>query len=493
MVVHGHSGSGKTSALRLALHDNGGGGKALIYDCYAGGRGLRPGEERFPYPTCFTQIINELDARYRTDILATVSLSYQTLLRQLRRALEAAAVAAEREGHRLVIAFDALDNASEQERRAPHAGTSFVPLLWNLQLPTNCVLVVSLRTENLEMLRGHSLRVRYVEVTGFDEEETALHAARFAPAFPPEEVSFLYERTAGNPRVQSKVLEDIASHPPGNERRLIQETARRTAFDYYEQESERRLASDEVRRVLALLYEMRQAPKLADVSSITRLAEQEVHGIISRLSFGVRLDPQERVVWQDQDFLEWAAERLGPEREVARAALAEYCLGRFGQDEYARWNFSYHLLQASQFHQLVTWWSEPGRLDEQIRAAHPHEERVLDDLQAALLGALRIGLMREAFDLLLRAADVAEGRDAFADALAEHPSVAVAANLAHLIPGGSLGQAEPAAIRVRDVLGEASLRIAAELARRPASQEWARASPPWREISSPTRWPTPQR
>ncbi|HSJ76643.1 MAG TPA: hypothetical protein VK899_10795, partial [Gemmatimonadales bacterium] len=207
---------------------------------------------------------------------------------------------------------------------------------------------------------------------------------------------------------------------------------------------------------------------------ITQLAEPEVRDIIGRLSFGLRLGPGDQVAWQDQDFLDWTGERLGGDREAARATLAEYCLRMFRQDEYARWNLSLHLLKAERFDQLVAWWREPGRLDEQIRAAHPHEEQVLDDLRAALLGALHIGQTREAFDLLLQAADIAEGRDAFADALGDYPEVAVAADLAHLLPGGPGNQGGPADSRVRNILPEAILNIATVLARRPERREAAR-------------------
>lgn len=474
IIVHGRSGSGKTSALRIALQNNKQ-DKAVLYDCFGGGQGLRPGDERFPFTKCFTQVINELDARYRTNILATVQLDYSGLMRQLRRALEVAAGVAEQEGHRLVVAFDAIDNANDQQRRAPlEAGSSFVPVLWRLELPRNCTLIVSLRTENLSEVIGSNIPdARRIEVVGFDEQETQKNAAQRAPILPLEEVDFLHKRTNGNPRVQSKVLAEIASQRPEDAHQIIQETARASAFEYYDQESGRRLASGQVRGLLAVLYEMRQAPKLDDVSSIAELAEREVREIIGRLSFGLRLGPGDRVAWQDQDFLDWTGERLGREREAARATLAEHCVRMFGQDEYARWNLSYHLLQAGRLDQLVAWWREPGRLDEQIRAAHPHEERVLDDLRAALIGALHIRQTREAIDLLLRAADIAEGRDAFADALEEYPEVAVAAGLAHLLPGGPGGQGRPADLRARNIPPEAILNIAAELARRPERHEAA--------------------
>lgn len=475
VVVHGRSGCGKTSSLRLALRHHSG-GKAVIYDCYADGQGILPGAERFPSRKCFTQVVNDLEARYRTGILATVGLDYQSLMRQLDRALKAAAAVAAREGHELILAFDAIDNAYEQERRAPEAGDSFLPILWRLRPPSNCILIVSLRTENLADVVGDKLPdARTAELRGFDVGETRYYAAQLAPALSLAEADFLHARTAGNPRVQNKVLAEIASSPPENSHRLIEETARRTAFAYYDQEVEsgRRLAKLEVRRVLAVLYEMRQAPGLADVAAITRLSEAEVREVIDRLSFGLRLEREDRVAWQDQDFLDWTGKRLGPECQVARETLADHCRSRFDQDEYARWNLSYHLLLAERFDELVGWWRQPGRLDGQILAAHPHEERVLDDLRAAMLAALRIGQRREAFDLLLRAADLAEGRDAFAEALAGYPGVAVAADLAHLIPGGPSGQDRPPRTQTWRNEAEQSLAIAAEFARRPECRETA--------------------
>jgi hypothetical protein len=473
VVVHGPSGSGKTSALRRALTEDGREGKAVLYDCFAEGQGLLPGNERFPYAKCFTQVINELDARYRTGILATVGLDYQGLMRQLRRALETAATCAEREGHRLVVAFDAIDNAQEQERRAPKdAGESFVPILWGLAIPRNCTLVVSLRTENLpEVIADHLRDARRAEIKGFDLEETRIHVERFAAPLVAEEIIFLYERTAGNPRVQSKVLEEIATNPTRDPHRLINESARITAFEYYDGENERRLASSEIRHFLAVLYEMRQPPKLGTVAAVSALSEQKLRGILDRLSFGLRLDPGEYVAWRDQDFLDWTALRLESERDTARTELADYCLRAFEHEEYARWNLSYHFLQAERFDELVAWWNEPDRMNEQICKAHPHEERVLEDLRATIIATLRSGQTCQAFDLLLRAADIAEGRDAFADGLTEYPEIAVAANLAHMLPGGP-GEDDRLSAPGR-WLSDPSISVAAELARYPDRLETA--------------------
>ncbi|HEX4953899.1 MAG TPA: NACHT domain-containing protein [Thermoanaerobaculia bacterium] len=474
VIVHGRSGSGKSTSLRLALQGYCG-DEAVLYDCYADGKGILPGQERFPYKKCFTQVINDLDARYRTGVLATVELDYDGLFVQLRLALSEASRAAAERGHRLVLAFDAIDNAAEQMRRSGReAGEPFLPLLCNLPLPPNCTVIVSLRTENLSEVDGATLRDAHsVEIQGFEEEETRAFAARIAPVLGPDEVTLLHERTSGNPRVQSKVLPAIVARPEVDPRTIIEETARRTAFQYYDQEKVARLAQPPARFLLALLYEMRQAPRLADVAALAGLQLSEARATVASLSYGLRLSSDDTVGWSDQDFLDWVGQRLEEERSSARTHLADYCLEHFEGDEYARWNLSHHLRQANRRRELVAFWKEPGRLEDQIRAAHGQEERVLEDLRAAMLAALDLDGMADAVDLLLRAADIAEGRDAFEHALADNPGVAVAAGLAHLIPGGSDTPSDDSLSRRARVSGEDHLRVAAELACRP---EWREAA-----------------
>ncbi len=146
VAVHGLAGIGKTSALLVALREHGAG---VLYDCYAGGRGLRPGQERFEYPVCFTQVINELEGRFNTGMLATTRLDYRPLLGRLIESVGAAAKKAGQFGKRLVIAFDAVDNAVEQKRRTiGDTRPSFVQMLLQIEWPPNCVVVVSFRSEN---------------------------------------------------------------------------------------------------------------------------------------------------------------------------------------------------------------------------------------------------------------------------------------------------------------------------------------------------------
>jgi hypothetical protein len=78
-----------------------------------------------------------------------------------------------------VVAFDAADNAQHAASRTPvQLGESFVPILWTIAWPQNCTVIVSARTENLELLGlplggGLPPGVRSLELNGFSRDETS--------------------------------------------------------------------------------------------------------------------------------------------------------------------------------------------------------------------------------------------------------------------------------------------------------------------------------
>ena len=435
VVLHGRRGIEKTSSLLVALRELGTG---ILYDCYAGGRGLRPGQERFEHPVCFVQVINELEERFHTGLIATTRLAYRPLMNRLAEAVRAAAEKAGQDGKRLVLAFDAADDAVEQSRRAVgETQKSFVDMLWDYEWPPNCVVVVSFRSENERDVVGSAAGFRSVEIEGFTEAEfRQLAAVRNAVVTGPD-LRLLWERTAGNPRVGAKILDEIAASPSALARTLIETTARLDAFAYYDQEQEpgRRLADQGGRSLLAVLYEMRQPPSLGVLGQAVSESVEDLRERLARLLFGVRVMPDDTIEWVDKDFLDWVGQRMVTERAAARERLADFCAGRFNDNEYTRWNLSYHLLQAKHYQQILEWWAVPGRLEKQRAAAQPHEERMLNDLHALVLASLELGRDEDAVLWLFRAGDLAGGRDAFAMTLAQRLSVAVAGDLVGLIDG----------------------------------------------------------
>jgi hypothetical protein len=440
----------RRNGMRVALRDHGAG---VIYDCFARGQGLQPGHERFPYNVCFVQVINDLEARFDTGLLATTELRYQPLVRRFEDALRAAAEKAAGEGRRLVVAFDAVDNAVDQERCAEvDIGPSFLSLLWKITLPANCAVVISFCSENQGLIipPGAAPNIE-VNVQGFTVAEMRQLALARAAAITESDIAFLQQRTQGNARVATMVLKELATGMSGDARTLIDATARSTAFEYYDQERNpgRRLVDEKNLSLLALLSEMRQSPSLATLAGAAKEALADIRERLAELRFGVRVTPGCTVEWLDQDFLDWVKNRLEEQCRTARKQLADFCADEFEQDEYAQWNLSDHFRLAKRYEEILEWWEVPGRLEKQRTAAQPHEERMINDFHALLIASPELGRDEDAVLWLFRAADLLGRRDAFAMILTDRLDVAVAADLVGLIDDEITGgSADPRAGRV---------------------------------------------
>jgi hypothetical protein len=425
LLVHGVSGTGKSTTMRLVSQHYGGGGATVIYDCYAGGAGLQLGSERFPYDRCFVQVTNELDSLLHTNILSTTTLNFNPLVTQFNKALERAAQLAAQRGHRLVVAFDAVDNAVTAAERSPLKGEqSFVPMLWNVAVPANCVLLVTARTENLPRLNIPG-PYREVQIGGFSAPETAQYVKSFWADATDELLKHVHLRTRGNPRVQSKLIEAVEREPATDLFKFVEEKARETAFDYYAEACPERLVSPGDRLILGVLLEAELPLSLGVLTDITRRPAGEVRIIIDSLYFGLHTDREERISWADQDFFDYAAIFAADVRDRALDALADYCRQHYETAEYAKAHLSRHLFLAGRYGELVDWWLQDNRLASRIAEATPYEEDVLTDAQYALLASVETGRFAGALRLLAIAADVKQGRDIFSAEVKKHTDIAV--------------------------------------------------------------------
>ena len=435
LVVHGPSGAGKTSTLRLLETIQGDGDLlppvVVIYDSFANGQGLEPRSVRFPIAVCLTQIINELDARLHTGILVSARLDARHLYVRLEQAVAIAARIAAAAGRRLVLAFDAIDNAHQAAKDAPVRGESYVPSLFHIAWPRNCTVVVSARTENLSTL-GIPDHARRLELTGFTLSEIAAVGSRSGET-DADILRRLHDRTRGNPRVATRVLDALlqlrteeTGSTVGARLDLVDRTARENAFSYYRQEARTRLQTPVDRRTLATLAEATQSIDLGTLALVVRREVDEVRGLIERLAFGLRIDSNGVIAFRDQDFWDYAHEDFSAERLEARRTLAAFVRSAYHSHAYAVANFSRHLYAAGEFDGLVEWWLQDGRLAQAIDSATPYVERAFQDVQYALLAAVRTGRDADAVTLLALAGDVVHGRDLFAGHLVDHPEAVLA-------------------------------------------------------------------
>jgi hypothetical protein len=425
LLVHGVSGTGKSTVLRLVAEHYGGGNSTVIYDCYAGGAGLQPGSERFPYTKCFVQITNELEKLFHTNTLATTELRYEHLMYQFREALARAATTARNRGHRLVIAIDAIDNAVDATNRSPIRDSgSFVPLLWNTPWPDNCVIIISARTENLTSL-GIDCKYQEIKAEGFTAIETARYIRSFWSDADDDLVEYIHNRTNGNPRVQSKLIDDADREKPSDLIAFVDGKARETAFRYYEQECPKRLGTQKDTLLLAILFESTQFISIETLAQITQRLAEEVRLILESLYFGLRISETNEILWRDQDFLDFSRLYIKDVIDQAQHRLADYCQKNYEQTEYAKRNLSRHLFSAGRYEELLDWWLERDRLVKRISEAEPHEEDVLSDIQYALLAATAIDQVDAALRILSLAADILQGRDVFCAEIKSRPSIAI--------------------------------------------------------------------
>ena len=428
VVVHGHGGSGKTSTLRLTLAEMAG-PRAVLYDCFGGGDGPSNGNARYALDVALVQMINELDARFRTGVVATRRLRPAQLTDRFARAVRAAARAAASLGERLVLAFDAVDNAHDDGVKHAHiAGPPFLREVLHAHWPANCTVLVSLRTSRLEILDDAAAPAApRVAVRGFGRDETVRMAKARCPGLPAAVLDRLSERTASNPRVQVGILAILAQERPEDPLAVIDRVARDDAVEFYRADAERRLVAAADRAVLALASEAVAPVQVRVLAEVGRRAVPEVRAVVRRFAYGLDVRAGDTVAWVNIDFYTWVQEHLAAERAEARAALAEYCFAHFAASPYAEAHLSRHAFFAGEDERLLAWWLDGDRLAQHLRAVAPHEERALSNVQFALRAAARRHQRGDALRLLGLAAQIAQGRDAFAESRWEHVGPAVAA------------------------------------------------------------------
>jgi len=427
LLLHGISGTGKSTILQL-LSKNYGNGKAMVvYDCYADGKGLQGGEERFPYYKCFAQITNELDGLFHTNILACTRLNYEHLMRQFNKAILEAARVAKKSEHKLILAFDAVDNAVDAVAQSPlKRDESFVPILWKkITIPGNCIFLVTTRSENIPALEIEG-NYESFEVEGFTSDETHCYIRNVWSDANDDLCQHVHKRTNGNPRVQDLLLKDAGKNAPQDLFAFVSEVAKESAFAYYKTECPKRLK--DIRNgtlILAILREVTPYITINTFSKILEEPEEQIHKAIKNLYFGLRISDKSEIRWRNHDFQDFTKSYTEEKSEQARQQLAVYCRDNYGTCDYAKSNLSRHFYGSGMYEQLLEWWLSEDRLNSRIHEVAPYEEDVLDDIRYSLMAAQKTGQFVEALMLMTLSAEILHGCDTFGSVLKNYPQIAI--------------------------------------------------------------------
>lgn len=422
VLVHGLSGTGKSSTLRLIQQEKE--TAVVIYDCFGGGQGVGLDTGRFPFKTFFVQLINELARRFHTNLYTTTKIDEDEIAQRFNTVIAKVAESTKQAGQRLVIAVDAIDDAVEAAREQPNRqDKSFVPALWKIRWPENCTLVITSRTENKAFL---DIKCDYeeVELSGFSEKESLTFLKRGWQDVDLDLLRYAHERTNGNPRVLAKLTELVERKSPNDLRHFIDQHAEHTAFDYYHNQVPAVLGNNQLDwLLLATLREASQFITINDLSVITGRSPQDVRTVIERLYFGLRIVDNGEIHWPDKDFVSYARQFSENQTSQAQSLLANYCLNNFSNNEYAKRHLSRHLFRAGQYSELITWWMTDDQLARKVATTEPHMEDTAEDIQYTLLAAIKLKDFKTALQTLVLAAEIAQGLDVFSTVIGGYPRI----------------------------------------------------------------------
>ena len=418
IVLHGPPGCGKSVTVQQLAERCGSGSHVVAYDFWQDGRGANVGEEVWSAPVCVTQLVNDLDAVWQTNVQAQTGLPIRHLTGRLDLALAAATRSAQALGEKVVVVLDAADNALmgyEKARKHGAAAQPALPLLWERRLPPGVVFVVTSRTENVDQL-GLPAHIG-LELDGFAQGETTAYLRAHWPSANDEACELAHERTKGNPRTQS-ILFPLAAQDEVPAR-YIEEHAKQQLFDIYHDILDDVVSKNSEPQLDACLSVLAVAATpipIADLAAASKVAVNWLTPLLGKLSFGLSVDAAAGIHFRDQDFHDFVHERTEDRRDGAAQALAEYSWDAQSSSSYAREHLARHLYQAKQYDRLLEWL--PGNASERTASMPVGRAKLLEDLRLGLIACAKTGRFADAVKLLVASADVQQVSRVFSSALA---------------------------------------------------------------------------
>lgn len=431
IVLHGSGGQGKSTELQYFARSSRNSQEVIVYDCWDGGTARTPGLERYQLETFLTQVINELDTLYQTNILANrrdlrSGDQYQSLLQRFVKALDLAANTAFQQGNRLVIVVDAADEAVKayQKRSLQRATSScFLPTLCDVPLPDNCVIVISTRTENIDKL-DLPREVEYLKVTGFDLEQTQAYIHSHIPELRLDLVRKIHTLSEGTPRIIDFAVQRLLIESPEDADEFISHIVKSPLEEAYRQAcADINNGGVPVEKALATLKELRN-PEISVLADIFELSLNECQAFLNKLYFGIRVLDNGELQFKNKNFEDFVDLLAESYRQSVVAHIADFCASAINKSDYAFRNFVYYAFHAQRFQELIDRQLD-GHLEARITQLAPYREDILEEMQYSLIAATTLGKIDSAISFLVTAAEIAHGSDVFAEQLKTHADLAV--------------------------------------------------------------------
>ena len=363
ICLHSGGGKGKTTLLLSLEKELPSESVVIIFDCYGGGTYLDPAEIRHIHRRAIPQIANELAARTGGPLLLILADSRpEDLLRKFLERITIAAGLIRKSNPEalIIIVVDAADNsihAAEEKNQE-----SFARDLLKTQFPEGVRLVVSCRTENIDILNlpeHESFQLR-----GFDSAESALHLRLFFPDATNEQTLEFHKLSEGVPRIQGYALssgkKDIDSvlsflKPGGKSigdiiESRIQEAVKRSGI------------SKSIDKICEALVALPRPVPLSYAVKIGEISPGAVESFCIDVNFGIMVEDDGTISFRDQDFEDHLRQRPF-NREQLDTRIADLLYQKRNEDHYAAYNLDCFLARTGRFQELFELVIEEGVSD----------------------------------------------------------------------------------------------------------------------------------
>lgn len=206
ICIHGAAGTGKSTIARAIEKSFRETDTVLLFDCYGAGSYLAPEDKRHKHANALLHLINELALQTGTAMLLVRNGQEDFYIRELKKRLELASnvLRDTRPGYKVIIIIDAADNSTVAADY--YKSRCFVHDLVRMNLPDNCKMIVTTRTERKQTLLLPAI-YKDVEIKGFSQKETQLYVNIKFENASDKEIDEFRQLTYGVPRVMSYVMD----------------------------------------------------------------------------------------------------------------------------------------------------------------------------------------------------------------------------------------------------------------------------------------------
>lgn len=206
ILAHGIAGVGKSTTVQQLERYLPSGSRVVLYDCYGGGNYYSINSGRHTLQRFLFQISNELSIQTGLPFLIKAQSNEFDQIAAFQDRLNKASEIVDAAGGLLVLVIDAADN-SVMKAEKEGSKRSFVPHLWELNLPDNCRLIMTARTG----ARADSLQsppsTKLFELKGFSENASVEHFRQVFSSASQKAALAFHVRTEYNPRIQRYLLD----------------------------------------------------------------------------------------------------------------------------------------------------------------------------------------------------------------------------------------------------------------------------------------------